>query len=315
MLKAIRTFFEKLEERRNPSIDGMYNTLKESLELYRQACAQAIATERQLEQQAEKNLARAQEWKNKYKEASEEEVRERAFVRMQQYDSAYQELTIQISTQKNATNHLLDRLAPMERPVIATWLLKSFLAVFPEPAKTPPSLSSEFNEIFELIRKLILEQSEKQTPEKDSKPYYIKASDLLERTTKAFVVFATYYRNHADDPESGPFKERAADLWWKVNGMSAKAKDSVATWTERLKNAEKAGHEGVAQKALARTIEQGLFIPQYEKLIETLATSFDQPMQYDPALAPKSEEAERSQSTSPGAQFRSAFRKKKKRRK
>lgn len=80
MLKAIRSFFEKLEERRNPSIDGMYNAMKDALTDYRQACAQAIATEKQLEQQAQKNLERAEVWKTKYKDANDEEVRERAFV-------------------------------------------------------------------------------------------------------------------------------------------------------------------------------------------------------------------------------------------
>jgi PAS domain S-box-containing protein len=92
--------------------------LDETLRQMRQAVAQVIATEKQLEQQLEKNIQQAASWENRAKMAIEQnnqELADQACQRQKQYLDAVTHLTEELEEIRKTTQPLRQNLTKMER--------------------------------------------------------------------------------------------------------------------------------------------------------------------------------------------------------
>lgn len=98
-------------------LEQSYNDLQNNVIQVRQAVAQAIATEKQLEQQLQKNKDSAATWQNRAAMAvqqNNDELARQALQRKQQYAQAATELEQQLKVQKEATSSLRQRLTELE---------------------------------------------------------------------------------------------------------------------------------------------------------------------------------------------------------
>src|SRR5271170_1910083 len=87
-------------------LEQTYQDLQSNLIQVRQAVAQAIATEKQLEQQLKKNQEQATTWQNRASLAvqqNNDDLARQALQRKQQYTQAAAELEQQLKTQRELT--------------------------------------------------------------------------------------------------------------------------------------------------------------------------------------------------------------------
>src|SRR4030088_12641 len=97
-------------------LEQTYQDLQNNLIQVRQAVAEAIATEKQLEQQLQKNKDQAATWQNRAQLAvqqSNDDLARQALQRKQQYAQAASELETQLKSQKEATANLRQRLTEL----------------------------------------------------------------------------------------------------------------------------------------------------------------------------------------------------------
>ena len=101
-------------------LEQTYQDLQSNLIQVRQAVAQAIATEKQLEQQLQKNKDQAETWQNRAAMAvqqNNDELAKQALQRKQQFAQAAKDLEVQLKSQKEATTTLRQRLTDLESEV------------------------------------------------------------------------------------------------------------------------------------------------------------------------------------------------------
>src|ERR1700736_5986838 len=87
-------------------LEQTYQDLQNNLIQVRQAVAQAIATEKQLEQQLQKNKDQAETWQNRAAMAVQQgndDLAKQALQRRQQYVQAATDLETQLKSQKDST--------------------------------------------------------------------------------------------------------------------------------------------------------------------------------------------------------------------
>ena len=100
--------------------ENAYQELQSALIQVRQATAQAIATEKQLESQMKKNEEQAAIWQRRAEMAADqdnEELQKQALQRNKQYSAASEDLMFQWQAQKEATDNLRQRLTELENQV------------------------------------------------------------------------------------------------------------------------------------------------------------------------------------------------------
>src|SRR3990167_8680548 len=93
-------------------LEQTYNDLQNNVIQVRQAVAQAIATEKQLEQQLQRNKDQAATWQNRAAMAvqqNNDDLARQALQRRQQYAQAAADLETQLKAQKEATTTLRAR--------------------------------------------------------------------------------------------------------------------------------------------------------------------------------------------------------------
>src|ERR1700732_993630 len=98
-------------------LEQTYQELQSNLIQVRQAVAQAIATEKQLEAQLQKNKDQAATWQNRAAMAVQQgndDLARQALQRKQQYSQAATDLEGQLHTQKESTAQLRQRLTDLE---------------------------------------------------------------------------------------------------------------------------------------------------------------------------------------------------------
>lgn len=312
MRKAIQSFIERLEDRRNPSTERSFEKLKASRTAFRQAVAQTIATEQQIAQQLEKNQNQAKVWESRALKAESDDLQAQSLMRRKQYAEAADLLSIELAAYAKTTASLRMRLFDVERPVQLVWLVKSLLAVFPEDSKAPKELRDQLKELFSLIRQLITEIPPKDIERKKSDDFYPKMFGLLERSLTAFPIFSSYYQSHPKDPEAEKFKERATAFYKKIAEATEKDRKNHELFSTRLKEAEAAKNEELIQRALAYVIEYGYFLPHYEKVTQVLSTVVDKKA-VDDEIAKEKSEAAKKPNASTSAQAHPSWKKKKKR--
>jgi phage shock protein A len=101
-------------------LEQAYEGLQDNLIQVRQAVAQAIATEKQLEQQIQKNKDQSETWQNRANMAMQqrnEDLARQALARKEQYAQSLPELESQYVLQKEATATLRQQLTKLESEV------------------------------------------------------------------------------------------------------------------------------------------------------------------------------------------------------
>ncbi|MCW5822056.1 MAG: PspA/IM30 family protein [Cyanobacteria bacterium TGS_CYA1] len=127
-------------------LEQAYQDLQSNLIQVRQAVAQAIATEKQLEQQLKKNVEQVDVWQTRAGMAVQQgndDLARQALQRKQQYASAVKDLETQLQAQKEITAGLRRRLAELEAEASKTYTKKQVLIARDKAAQA----TSKANEI------------------------------------------------------------------------------------------------------------------------------------------------------------------------
>lgn len=127
-------------------LEQTYQDLQNNLIQVRQAVAQAIATEKQLEQQLQKNKDQAETWQNRAAMAvqqNNDELAKQALQRRQQYVQAATDLEVQLKAQRETTSTLRQRLTDLEAEVQKAYTKKQVLIARDKAAQA----TSKANEI------------------------------------------------------------------------------------------------------------------------------------------------------------------------
>lgn len=132
----------------DPSImlEQTYQDLQNNLIQVRQAVASAIATEKQLEQQLQKNKDQAETWQNRAAMAVQQgndELAKQALQRRTQYAQAAADLETQLKTQRETTMNLRQKLTDLEAEVQKAYTKKQVLIARDKAAQA----TSKANEI------------------------------------------------------------------------------------------------------------------------------------------------------------------------
>jgi len=111
-------------------IDGTSDDFDNALKDVRMAVAQAIATERQLEQQLEKNVQQAATWDSRAAMALQQNnpiLAEQAYQRKEQYSKAATHLEEELEKSRNSTQPLRQRLTDVEADLLRFHTRKDLL--------------------------------------------------------------------------------------------------------------------------------------------------------------------------------------------
>ncbi len=132
----------------DPSImlEQTYQDLQNNLIQVRQAVAQAIATEKQLEQTLQKNKDQAETWQNRAAMAVQQgndELAKQALQRKTQYAQAATDLEVQLKSQRETVMKLRQQLTDLEAEVQKAYTKKQVLIARDKAAQA----TSKANEI------------------------------------------------------------------------------------------------------------------------------------------------------------------------
>lgn len=190
----IKAFFNSLMgkmEDPEMMLEQTYQDLQNNLIQVRQAVAQAIATEKQLEQQLNKNKDQAQTWQNRAAMAVQQgndDLARQALQRRQQYASAAADLEAQLKNQREATNTLRQRLTELEGEVQKAYTKKQVLIARDKAAQA----TSKANEILSKSSAdgalSIMDKMEQKVSEREAKAAALSElnSDQLDKKFKSF---------------------------------------------------------------------------------------------------------------------------------
>jgi phage shock protein A len=172
-------------------LEQTYADLQSNLTQVRQAVAQAIATEKQLEQQLQKSKDQATTWQNRATMAVQQgndDLARQALQRKQQYASAVTDLEAQLKTQKEATSTLRQRLTDLENEVQKAYTKKQVLIARDKAAQA----TSKANEILSKSTAngalSIMEKMEQKVNEREAKAAALSelGADQLDQKFKSF---------------------------------------------------------------------------------------------------------------------------------
>lgn len=172
-------------------LEQTYQELQSNLIQVRQAVAQAIATEKQLEQQLQKNKDQAATWHNRASMAvqqNNDDLARQALQRKTQYAQAANDLETQLRSQKEATSTLRQRLTELEGEVQKAYTKKQVLIARDKAAQA----TSKANEILSKTTAdgalSVMDKMEQKVLERESKAaaYAELGSDTLDKKFKSF---------------------------------------------------------------------------------------------------------------------------------
>lgn len=172
-------------------LEQTYQELQSNLIQVRQAVAQAIATEKQLEQQLQKNKDQAATWHNRASMAvqqNNDDLARQALQRKTQYAQAANDLETQLRSQKEATNTLRQRLTELEGEVQKAYTKKQVLIARDKAAQA----TSKANEILSKTTAdgalSVMDKMEQKVLERESKAAALAelGSDTLDKKFKSF---------------------------------------------------------------------------------------------------------------------------------
>ncbi len=172
-------------------LEQMHQELQSNLIQVRQAVAQAIATEKQLEQQLQKNKDQAATWQNRAAMAVQQgndELARQALQRKQQYSQATGEHETQLKAQKEATANLRSRLTELESEVQKAYTKKQVLIARDKAAQA----TTKANEILAKASPdgamSVIEKMEQKVQEREAKAAAMAelSTDQLSQKFKSF---------------------------------------------------------------------------------------------------------------------------------
>ncbi len=152
-------------------VEQAYQDLQSNLIQVRHAVAQAIATEKQLEQQIQRNKDQSDTWQRRADMAIQQhndDLAHQALARKEQYAQAIPELEVQFQLQRKATAALRQRLSELESHVQKAYTKKQVLIARDKAAKA----TEKANEILARVKAdgafLIIEQLEQKVLEREA---------------------------------------------------------------------------------------------------------------------------------------------------
>lgn len=182
-----RNNYDHIDDQIN--LEQIYQDLQSNLIQVRQAVAQAIATEKQLEQQLQKSIDQAETWQNRAAMAvqqNNDELAKQALQRRQQYVQAANDLEHQLGAQKGATSALRQRLTDLEAQVQKAYTKKQILMARQRAAKAVFSAKEALNEVNTKVAFEKLAEIEKRVQELERKADLAYASE--EAGTKVLEI-------------------------------------------------------------------------------------------------------------------------------
>lgn len=194
LASLIKAFFNSLMgkmEDPEMMLEQTYQDLQNNLIQVRQAVAQAIATEKQLEQQLQKNKDQSATWHNRATLAVQQgndDLARQALQRKQQYAQAAADLEAQLKHQKEATSTLRQRLTELEGEVQKAYTKKQVLIARDKAAQA----TSKANEILSKSSAdgalSVMEKMEQKVLERESRAAALSelGTDQLDKKFKSF---------------------------------------------------------------------------------------------------------------------------------
>ena len=172
-------------------LEQSYNELQSNVISVRQAVAQAIATEKQLETQLQKNKDQAGTWQNRAGMAvqqNNDELARQALQRKQQYAQAAADLETQLKSQKEATNNLRSRLGELENELTKANTKKQVLIARDKAAKATIKANEILSKTNSSGALSVMERMESKVQEKEAKASALGelSGDSLEKQFKNF---------------------------------------------------------------------------------------------------------------------------------
>ncbi|MBY0357130.1 MAG: PspA/IM30 family protein [Candidatus Obscuribacterales bacterium] len=172
-------------------LEQTYQDLQANLIQVRQAVAQAIATEKQLEQQLQKNKDQAATWHNRATMAvqqNNDELARQALQRKQQYAQAVGDLEGQLKAQREATISLRARLTELEGEVQKAYTKKQVLIARDKAAQATTKANEILSKSTANGAMSVMEKMEQKVLERESKAQAMAelGSDQLDKKFKSF---------------------------------------------------------------------------------------------------------------------------------
>lgn len=172
-------------------LEQSYNELQSNVISVRQAVAQAIATEKQLERELQKNKDQAATWQNRAAMAvqqNSDDLARQALQRRTQYTQAAADLEVQLKTQKEATNGLRSRLGELESELQKANTKKSVLIARDKAAKATIKANEILSKTNSSGALSMMERMESKVQEKEAKALALGelSGDQLEKQFKNF---------------------------------------------------------------------------------------------------------------------------------
>lgn len=189
-----RAFFNAVLGRmEDPQImlEQTYQDLQSNLIQVRQAVAQAIATEKQLEQQLQKNKDQAETWQNRAAMAVQQgndDLAKQALQRRQQYVTAATDLETQLKAQKENTTTLRQRLTDLEAEVQKAYTKKQVLIARDKAAQATSKANEILSKTSSSGAMSVIEKMETKVQEREAKAAALAelGTDSLDKQFKNF---------------------------------------------------------------------------------------------------------------------------------
>lgn len=172
-------------------LEQTYQDLQSNLIQVRQAVAQAIATEKQLEQQLQKNKDQAATWQNRASMAvqqNNDDLARQALQRKQQYAQAVVDLEAQLKSQREATANLRQRLTDLESEVQKAYTKKQVLIARDKAAQATSKASEILSKTNASGALSVMDKMEQKVNEREAQAAALSdlSSDQLDKQFRNF---------------------------------------------------------------------------------------------------------------------------------
>src|SRR5271168_712594 len=172
-------------------LEQTYQDLQSNLIQVRQAVAQAIATEKQLEQQLQKNKDQAETWHNRAAMAVQQgndDLAKQALQRKQQYAQAAADLETQLKQQRESTATLRQRLTDLEAEVQKAYTKKQVLIARDKAAQATTKANEILSKTTASGALSVMEKMENKVQEREAKAAALGeiGMDNLDKQFKSF---------------------------------------------------------------------------------------------------------------------------------
>lgn len=194
LLTLVKAFFNSIMGKmEDPAmmLEQTYEDLQSNLIQVRQAVAQAIATEKQLEQQLKKNQEQAATWQNRATLAVQQkndDLARQALQRKQQHTQAIADLETQLKQQRELTTNLRNKLQDLENEVQKAYTKKQVLIARDKAAQATVKAGEILSKTTASGAMSVMEKMEAKVSEREAKAAALNemGSDNLDNKFKTW---------------------------------------------------------------------------------------------------------------------------------